>query len=381
MKHIDILDGLRAYAILMVCVAHFFQVNESSLYQSHPLLGVLLFKLSQLGLTGVELFFLLSGFLITNILLDSKNSRNYYRVFFARRVLRIFPLYYFVLFVSFFIIPEISIPDTAGRDVIANQWWLWTYLSNMSFVFDKPKLTWDGSANFPHFGHFWSLAVEEHFYLVWPFVIYRCKNSWLPYIMLGLVGCSVIVVCTYWWPFNNYKILGWGTLRQVGTLALGGWIALQWREPESFKRWVCRAKIWVLPATVFFLLQTFIPRYMEFKPIARQLACLTLYPAIMILALAGNKMAAKFFCHRILYFVGKISYGIYIYHGWLRPYFKEYIYSRWLSDLGDGVVIAAGYTVVCTVLSIGMAWVSWSVIESPILKLKKLFLYSPVESK
>jgi len=376
MRHIDILDGLRAYAILMVCVAHFFQVDESSLYQSHPMLGIVLFKLSQLGLTGVELFFLLSGFLITNILLDSKGSTNYYRVFFARRVLRIFPLYYFVLFISFFIIPAFNAPDTAGQDVIANQWWLWTYLSNISFVFDKPALSWDGSANFPHFGHFWSLAVEEHFYLVWPFIVYRCKASWLPHVMLGLVAGSLLVVFVYWWPFNNYAILGWGTLRQAGTLALGGWIALQWREPDAFKRWVCLARKLVLPAAVFFLLQTFIPRYLEFKPIARQLACLTLYPAVLILALAGSQTATRLFCHRLLYFIGKISYGIYVYHFWLLPYYKTEIYQGWLLPLGDGILAATSYTLICTAISIGVAWISWMILESRFLHLKRVFPYN-----
>jgi peptidoglycan/LPS O-acetylase OafA/YrhL len=376
MKHIAILDGVRAYAILMVCVAHFFQVDETSLYQSHPMLGIILFKLSQLGLTGVELFFLLSGFLITNILLDSKSSSNYYRVFFARRVLRIFPLYYFVLIVSFFIIPKFTTPDEAGRDVIANQWWLWTYLSNISFVFDKPELTWDGSANFPHFGHFWSLAVEEHFYLVWPFIVYRCKASWLPHVMLGLVASSVLVVFAYWWPFNNYQILGWGTLRQAGTLALGGWIAVQWREPNVFNRWVSLARKCVLPAAFFFLLQTFIPRYLEFKPIVRQLACLMLFPAVLVLALAGSQTATKLFCHKILFFVGKISYGIYVYHFWLLPYYKIEIYQGWLHILGDGILAASFYTLICTVMSIGIAWLSWVILESRFHNYKSLYTYN-----
>lgn len=198
MKHLPLLDGIRAYAILMVCVAHFFQVDESSLYETNPYLGVLFFKLSQLGLTGVELFFLLSGFLITNILLDAKTSSIYFSTFFIRRFLRIFPLYYFALAVSLLILPLFYVPDAAGQGVIEHQLWLWTYTSNISFVFAIPPLTWDGSVNFPHFGHFWSLGVEEHFYILWPLVIYYVKEAWLPKVMWGLVVFSLLVVIAAW---------------------------------------------------------------------------------------------------------------------------------------------------------------------------------------
>jgi peptidoglycan/LPS O-acetylase OafA/YrhL len=207
MKHIPILDGIRAYAILMVCVAHFFQVDEAALYETNLYLGILLFKLSQLGLTGVELFFLLSGFLITNILLDAKSSSTYFSTFFIRRFLRIFPLYYFALVVSFFFLPLFYTPDAAGQGVIEHQVWLWTYTSNLSFVFDIPPLTWDGSDNFPHFGHFWSLGVEEHFYLLWPIVIYYVREAWLPKVMWGLVIFSLVVVIAAWFPFESVKWL------------------------------------------------------------------------------------------------------------------------------------------------------------------------------
>jgi peptidoglycan/LPS O-acetylase OafA/YrhL len=114
-KHIPILDGIRAYAVLLVCLVHFFQVNESGLYQTNRLLGIFLFKVSQLGLKGDVLFFILSGFLITGILLDSKKSPKYFTTFYARRFLRIFPLYYFVLFVSFAVLPKLYLVDP-GRN-------------------------------------------------------------------------------------------------------------------------------------------------------------------------------------------------------------------------------------------------------------------------
>lgn len=375
LTHINALDGVRAFAIMMVCVAHFFQVHEISLYQEHRMLGVLLFKLSQLGLTGVELFFLLSGFLITNILIDSRASPAYYKTFYMRRILRIFPLYYFILLVSFIVLPWCYTPDMAGLDVIDNQWWLWSFLSNISFVFNKPELTWDGSNNYPHFGHFWSLAVEEHFYIIWPFIINNFRDEWLSRVMLGFVALSLAVVFLHWWPYNQLSILEWGTLSQSGMISLGGWLALKWRQPNSFMCLVKLARTLVLPALLFFVFQTFIPRSMELKPLVRQLACFLLFPAVIVLAIHGNSIACKVFCHKVLYFIGKLSYGIYIYHGWLRPYFKALIYQSWLQPFSDGIAGAAVYTVISTLISIGIAYVSWILLESPFLGLKRMFRY------
>ena len=158
LKHIPILDGIRAYAVLLVCLVHFFQVDEAGLYEANKYLGILLFKVSQLGLRGVELFFILSGFLITGILMETKKSPRYFTTFYARRFLRIFPLYYFVLFVAFYIVPNFIAVDEAGQQVISKQVWLWTYTSNISWLWGQGG--WDASLNFPHFGHFWSLCVE-----------------------------------------------------------------------------------------------------------------------------------------------------------------------------------------------------------------------------
>ena len=162
-KHIPILDGMRAYAVLMVCICHFFPNDEIALYNANKYLGIFLFKLSDAGNKGVELFFLLSGFLITGILLDSKNSARYFRTFYLRRFIRIFPLYYFILVISFFILPNFLKIDHLANLVIQKQIWLWTYTSNLSEFFGK--WTWNTDHTFPWFGHFWSLCVEEQFYL------------------------------------------------------------------------------------------------------------------------------------------------------------------------------------------------------------------------
>lgn len=373
MRHIPILDGIRAYAVLMVCVAHFFQVDEASLYETNRYLGVLFFKLSQLGLTGVELFFLLSGFLITNILLDSKNSINYFPTFFARRILRIFPLYYFVLAISFFILPLLYVPDAAGLGVIEHQVWLWTYTSNISFFFDTPPLTWDGSVNFPHFGHFWSLGVEEHFYIFWPLIVYFVKEKWLPAVMWGLILFSLVVVVASWYPLETIKLLRWGTASLLRYVI--PWCAnlLVLAPSGSISSLVAVSRKIILPSTVFFIVQTFIPRFYEFKPIFRYLSSLILFSSAIVIALSGSKVTTKMFSHRILFRIGQVSYGVYIYHFMLRPFFKSWLYDNIFSHINNGILAATLYTVFCILLTVLIAKVSWIVLEEPALRLKRYF--------
>ena len=122
-NRISILDGIRAYAVLMVCIVHFFTIDETSLYETNKYLGIIFIKLSFIGLMGVPLFFLLSGFLITGILLDSKKSPKYFSTFYMRRFLRIFPLYYFVLAISFIALPFLIKIDNNGMKIIQQQGW------------------------------------------------------------------------------------------------------------------------------------------------------------------------------------------------------------------------------------------------------------------
>lgn len=147
------LDGLRGIAILLVLLHGFDVLNVSGGLWHGVDLAL------DAGWVGVQLFFVLSGFLITGILLDTQDSPTYYRSFFMRRILRIFPLYYGVLLIAFVLVPLlVALPAGYG----GNQVWLWTYTENFAAPF--------GGGD-PLFPHFWSLCVEEQFYLVWPLVV------------------------------------------------------------------------------------------------------------------------------------------------------------------------------------------------------------------
>src|SRR5262245_39580963 len=151
--HIPALDGLRGIAILLV-IPHNADVFSNSAAWLWPAA-----LLAHAGWIGVQLFFVLSGFLITRNLLDSRAADNYFQSFYWRRVLRIFPLYYLTLIAGLVIAPRLFQFPSGALASLQNQAWLWTFLSNWT----QPL-----GLEVSGFSHFWSLAIEEQFYLVWP---------------------------------------------------------------------------------------------------------------------------------------------------------------------------------------------------------------------
>jgi peptidoglycan/LPS O-acetylase OafA/YrhL len=371
-KYIPALDGLRAYAVLMVCVGHFFQINETNLYQTNKSLGILLFKTSQIGLHGVELFFILSGFLITGILLDSKTSSKYFSSFYARRFLRISPLYYFVLFLSFFILPKFCEIDTAGIELKKQQLWLWTYTQNLSWMWGIRG--WDSSLYFPWFGHFWSLCVEEHFYLLWPLIIYVLSEKMLPKIMWLIVLLSVFSMF-YVNLYDFAPILRWTSIQYSGILSVGGLIAWYSRQPEKPNLFRKVSLKYILLSGIIFFLVNFIPRKYEMSNFFSVIAAILFFSSLVTYSVDGSKEILRFLNHRTLYFIGKISYGIYVYHGLIRPFTKILLYDNFLSKISNAILSHLLYTVICTSISVLIAWISWNFIESPFIKIKKIFVY------
>ena len=159
--HLPALDGLRGVAVLLVLGFHFLHLDgREELPFDRAVLAA-----AGAGWCGVDLFFVLSGFLITGILLDAKGSEGWLSTFWTRRALRIFPLHYAYLAALFLVAPWLL--PAAGLAVPATtQAWFWTYSGNVLFAL---RGTFDGAPSFT--AHLWSLAVEEQFYLVWPLVV------------------------------------------------------------------------------------------------------------------------------------------------------------------------------------------------------------------
>src|SRR5258706_10368119 len=181
--HLRALDGLRGIANLMVLMVHFYQ--RTLMEGINPIFRIPLARIVGAGAYGVELFFVLSGFLITGILLDTKNKPGAFIKFYARRFLRIFPLYYGALAVVFLLLPRFIEFDKGANEISSHQIWLWTYFAN----WPSTKFIWDDS-NLFLLGHFWSLSVEEHFYLLWPSVVFLCSNRALLRTCLALIALA-----------------------------------------------------------------------------------------------------------------------------------------------------------------------------------------------
>jgi len=228
-QYIPVLDGLRACAIVAVIVCH---VNQA--YGGPFMAGVIDGPLAMVlgsGWIGVDLFFVLSGFLITGILYDSKGSDGYFRNFYARRILRIMPLYYGFLFVTTVAFPWVSyrflgrlllLHDISPADARS----LYLYFYNFYLPFTG-RMLFD-------FHHFWSLAIEEHFYLFWPLAVYALPRSSLMRTCVGVaVGSFLLRVIVVLWGTQPITAFFLTPFRLDGLL-IGSWVALAKRDRDDW---------------------------------------------------------------------------------------------------------------------------------------------------
>jgi peptidoglycan/LPS O-acetylase OafA/YrhL len=356
------LDGLRAVAAGMVVCYHFYAPVRHYVH---------------LGGIGVRIFFVLSGFLITGILLRTRIAGEAtggagrgvtLRRFYIRRVLRIFPLYYFALALAW-----LTRVDGA-RESIA---WHAAYLSNVRFFLqnavDHGK--WGG-----HVGHFWSLAVEEQFYLLWPWVIFFAPRRWLPSIALGLAAFGPLFRYVVFTATDNdiTAVLLPGC---IDSLALGAYLAMSVLpefESHPLVRRVGPAVLWVGIA-LFGAYQAaeLTNGWWTFRQVSFDLAVAVL--GLWVVAHAARGVAGpvgRLLASAPLRYLGTISYGIYVYH-LLLPAMLPKIARR----LGhpDAFAVLGDQTfpfLVCySLLTILVAAASWHWLEAPVNRLKDRFEY------
>jgi peptidoglycan/LPS O-acetylase OafA/YrhL len=367
-RYIPALDGIRGIAILAVILHHCrFLLNPAFRFQYFVV------KLLELGWCGVVLFFVLSGFLITGILLDSRTSPNYFSTFYLRRFLRIFPLYYGYLVLAFVGLP-IFYSVIGGVYPLArtNPWWYIGYMQNF-----RPNT----AIVDPLIGHLWSLAVEEQFYLVWPLLILLVRPGAVSWICSALIPLSLLIRLHYAGRTGDLDaFVNTFTPASLDSLASGALVALAVRSPVWRRRAALVARPLIVACLIWFcILGWRAGGLFEYQtPIQTWgITALTLLFASVIFVAAtsgGGAMAAVFQLHT-LRFTGKISYGLYVLHplvmAALAPVFAAVPTTVALVDLG----LNSEKILLVLLSSIAVAAASWFCFEKPILALKNRFPY------
>ena len=366
--HLPGLDGVRGLAILLVLAVHF--VGNATPLTWGERLAV---KLGNYGVLGVDLFFVLSGFLITGLLLDSKGDPRYFRNFYARRTLRIFPLYYFVLALLFIVIPALTTVPPALEEARQHQAWLWTYTANF---FLAAKSSWA----LTYVSHFWSLAIEEHFYLLWPLVVFSFRRETLERICLWVIGAALALRIALSLAGVSELSISVLTPCRVDTLCVGALLACLVRREGGLSFLVGRsgmaaAIIGAVTLAVSAWCAATQAGLSVLHPIRTSLFAL-FFGALTLMSLRdpGKDVVARIFHSGWLRTFGKYSYGLYVYHGILSQHMlrmnAEDRLGALLGGHSRGIVAQAMIGVSVSLL---VAVLSYEVFEKRFLALKRLF--------
>lgn len=303
------LDGIRGIAILLVLVWHYLQ-NQLHAEAGSPLAY---FKQSiAFTWSGVDLFFVLSGFLIAGILMDKRGTSHYFRTFYIRRVCRIFPLYFLNLglFVSFLALspdlPQVLF-SLAGSDEVP----LWSY-----FTFTQNILMASHNSAGPGWlAVTWSLAVEEQFYLFFPLLVWLTPVRRLPYLFLWFIAMAVYMRLAI--PGLSAYI---NTLWRADSLMTGALLAYLVRVPGftdtagKYRHFI--ALVFLLSASAMLFANQH--GYIHLGGAFTHLSLSLIYGLLIMLALLyRGSLAGRFLCNRLLVWLGTISYGVYIIHTWI----------------------------------------------------------------
>lgn len=344
------LDSLRAAAVLLVIVSHWLPATH------------ILNKYLPTGIFGVTLFFVLSGYLITGILLKNKEMlykgltlKEAFTVFYIRRSLRIFPVYYLFIILLLIYYPS---------DILPSLYWHIFYVSNFYFYFQNGFST--------QLSHLWSLAVEEQFYLVWPAIILLCRRCRLPAIFVGGIITAIIFrVMMYDPPLHLGRLLMPGSLDSfsIGALlAYGQLYKTNWYDKIRCHQHFLLVTLFILFLLLHIGMQFY---YSDFLVLAFYYFVLSVFFFVVIMVVASTNDNAAFsgfiLYNPLFIYLGKISYGLYLYH-LIIPGFKELHIPVMLLPYSIEIIFIIRF-----LLLIIIASVSWWFFEKPILKFKRNF--------
>lgn len=342
------LDSLRAIAVAMVAWHHWYPQWSFGL----PLDS------------GVQLFFVLSGFLITGILLDAHRSNsvlagtkvgvNILTSFYARRFLRIFPLYYLALALALLL-------DLKYIDV--DFWWHVFYLSNYRFLLED---RWGGAAS-----HFWSLAVEEQFYIFWPLLLLLVPAGRLRLFFSAIIVFGIVFRGVGVWFFPSVSHWNIATPANMVALGFGALLAHFVRDRVLNDRVDGRFLLRALGfGLVVYVLLVHAPRSSALISVAEHVFLCVIFGVVIICAFRGvGGVGGLLLSYAPLRYLGRISYGLYVFHNFAPVIWQKTGGAIWIAEAGLG-----RFAGLCAI-TLGLSVVSWHLMEKPLNDLKRFFPY------
>lgn len=352
-RHIRELDGLRGIAVVLVLIYHFF--NYSMLHKSWTGVAYSISRITEHGARGVDLFFVLSGFLITGILLDGRENPHFFKDFYARRALRILPVYYSVLLVILLCYAH------SGSYVVLS----FFYLSNIAPVLGIPMIN----------GAMWSLSVEEHFYLFWPLLVHWLRFRTIVVVAAGICVAEPIIRGI---AFHHVSSVFGYTWFRLDGLASGALIACFLRSPQysmenakSLVRLLLIAGVFLeIAGTPFGIRQplTLAGAIGEYPAFNILFSAVVLWCASM--AGSAQTQLLRVFPLRVF---GDLSYCLYLIHIMVMDAYDSGLRAWHLSPAAAGFTGIAIRAAVVFVVCMGIASLSRKILEQPFLRLKRFF--------
>lgn len=353
--HYPALDGLRGIAILLVVFYHNFGYFEYFFF----------------GWLGVDLFFVLSGFLITQILLNTVNHPGYLRNFYMKRVLRIFPLYYLSLIIFFIILPRIKNFPLDLSYYVENQGWFWAYLQNWFLIFRDPGNTTTVLQ------HFWSLAVEEQFYLLWPWVILLVRKPKFLLALAGFLLLAVIAVRFTVWTMHlkDLNYFGLYTFTRIDGICIGSMLAILIYMRSAFLEKYFTLVVLALAAFnfIFYFFNRANEYSFPYLAIVGYTTFAIMFALLIYEAIKQRTRIVNLILELpLLRFFGKISYGFYIFHWPIFLIFYDKV-SSWFENQWPGKMTVLLTATLLTIAGILVSVISYYAFEIHFLKLKRKY--------
>ena len=352
--HIPALDGVRGVAVMLVFISHLHMILSPELTFREVTPWKFINRTFEAGFMGVDIFFVLSGFLITSLLMKdrSTNQKNLFKRFYRRRALRLLPALYALLIADFFVSRWENFPgDIQWRTT----WHAVLFLNNWNIVNNFGEAQND-------LGHLWSLGIEEQFYLIWPLTIWLLAKLKIPSkMMIPLILFASLVVMVHrtslWNDGTSWIILYIRTDTRLDSLLIGAMFAYVYRHFQV------PSKILNSVATLSFLGLVYIKYVLDKSPFIFEMGwtIIALFAGFIILSVAeGVFFIQKVFTWRPLTMIGKVSYGLYLWH---MPIFV--LFGRHVTSGSRPLRLLIGIILASVVTSL-----SWFFIEKPFLNLK-----------